>query len=132
MDLEILKIASNIENHKILTNFSHSSKQKNPLCGDEMLISLKISNNKILDFAYQCKSCIYCQASVSVLSRVSINNTIDKIRELVSFTETFFSDDKNIFPKEWKIFNKLFNKKNVSRKECLMLPFKTLAKALKS
>ena len=132
MDLEILKIASNTENHKILTNFSHSSKQKNPLCGDEMLISLKISNNKILDFAYQCKSCIYCQASVSILSRVSINNTIDKIKKLVSFTETFFSDDKNTFPKEWKIFNKLFNKKNVSRKECLMLPFKTLAKALKS
>jgi nitrogen fixation NifU-like protein len=132
MDLEILKIASNTENHKILTNFSHSSKQKNPLCGDEMLISLKVSNNKILDFAYQCKSCIYCQASVSVLSRVSINNKIDKIKKLVSFTETFFSDDKNTFPKEWKIFNKLFNKKNVSRKECLMLPFKTLAKALKS
>ena len=132
MDLEILKIASNTENHKILTNFSHSSKQKNPLCGDEMLISLKVSNNKILDFAYQCKSCIYCQASVSVLSRVSINNKIDKIKKLVNFSETFFSDDKNTFPKEWKIFNKLFNKKNVSRKECLMLPFKTLAKALKS
>jgi len=132
MDLEILKIASNTENHKILTNFSHSSKQKNPLCGDEMLISLKVSNNKILDFAYQCKSCIYCQASVSVLSRVSINNKIDKIKKLVNFAETFFSDDKNTFPKEWKIFNKLFNKKNVSRKECLMLPFKTLAKALKS
>ena len=132
MDLEILKIASNTENHKILTNFSHSSKQKNPLCGDEMQISLKISNNKILDFAYQCKSCIYCQASASVLSRVSINNTIDKIRELVSFTETFFSNNKNTFPKEWKIFNKLFNKKNISRKECLILPFETLAKALKS
>jgi|TARA_B100001079_G_scaffold177328_1_gene152305 nitrogen fixation NifU-like protein len=132
MDLEILKIASNTENHKILTNFSHSSKQKNPLCGDEMQISLKISNNKILDFAYQCKSCIYCQASASVLSRVSINNTIDKIRELVSFAETFFSNNKNTFPKEWKIFNKLFNKKNISRKECLMLPFETLAKALKS
>ena len=132
MDLEILKIASNTENHKILTNFSHSSKQKNPLCGDEMQISLKISNNKILDFAYQCKSCIYCQASVSVLSRVSINNKIDKIKKLVSFAETFFSDDKNTFPKEWKIFNKLFNKKNISRKECLMLPFETLAKALKS
>ena len=132
MALEILKIASNTENHKILTNFSHSSKQKNPLCGDEMLISLKISNNKILDFAYQCKSCIYCQASVSILSRVSINNTIDKIKKLVNFTETFFSNNKNTFPKEWKIFNKLFNKKNISRKECLMLPFKTLAKALKS
>jgi len=131
MDLEILKIASNTENHKTLTDFSHSSNQKNPICGDEMKIHLKISNNKILDFAYQCKSCIYCQASASVLSRISINKTIDKIKELVSFTETFFVNDKNIFPKEWKILNKLFNKKNLSRKECLLLPFKTLSKALK-
>ena len=132
MNLEILKIASNTENNKIVTNFSHSAKQKNPLCGDEMQISLKILNNKIVDFGYQCKSCIYCQASVSVLSRVSINNTIDKIKELVTFAETFFNDDKNTFPKEWKLFNQLFNNKNLSRKECLMLPFKTLSKILKS
>ena len=112
MDLEILKIASYTENHKILDNFSHSSKQKNPLCGDEMLISLKVSNNKILDFAYQCKSCIYCQASVSALSRVSINNSIDKIKELVNFTETFFNDDKNTFPKKSPLRGE--NSKNIS------------------
>jgi len=132
MNLEILKLASNTENHKIVTNFSHSAKQKNPICGDEMQISLKILNNKILDFGYQCKSCIYCQASASVLSRLSINKTIDKIKELVNFAEIFFNEDKNTFPKEWKIFNQLFNGKNLSRKECLILPFKTLAKALKS
>ena len=28
MDLEILKIASNTENHKIIKNFTHSSKDK--------------------------------------------------------------------------------------------------------
>ena len=39
MNLEILKLASNTENHKIVTNFSHSAKQKNPICGDEMQIS---------------------------------------------------------------------------------------------
>ena len=35
MDLEILKIASNTENHKIIKNHTHSSKNKNPICGDE-------------------------------------------------------------------------------------------------
>ena len=40
MDLEILKIASDTENHKVLTDCTHSSKGKNPLCGDEMKISL--------------------------------------------------------------------------------------------
>ena len=36
MDLEIIKIASNTENNKILKNHTHSSKMKNSICGDEM------------------------------------------------------------------------------------------------
>ena len=37
-----------------------------------------------------------------------------------------------ILEENWKFFKKIFNKKNLSRKECILLPFKTLAKALKS
>ena len=40
MDLRILEIASQTENNKIIKNFTHKSKNKNPLCGDEMEISL--------------------------------------------------------------------------------------------
>ena len=42
MDLEILKIASNTDNNKILSNCTHGAKQKNHICGDEMEINLKI------------------------------------------------------------------------------------------
>jgi nitrogen fixation NifU-like protein len=132
MDLEILKIASDTENHKVLENCTHISKQKNPLCGDEMQISLKISNNKIVDFAYQCKSCIYCQASVSILSKYCINKSIKTVRELISLLDVFFENNNSKFPKELMKFSSLFNKKNLSRKECILLPLKTLTKALKS
>ena len=50
MDLEILKIASNTENNKSLTNYTHSSKLKNALCGDEMQISLKIKKKYNIRF----------------------------------------------------------------------------------
>ena len=96
-----------------------------------MEISLLVKKNKIKDFGYQCKSCIYCQASVSLLSRNSINKSINSIKKLLYFVESFFEKDQSIFPKEWSAFNQLFDKKNISRKECLMLPFKTLSKALK-
>ena len=82
MDLEVLKIASNTENHKIINDRTHISKQKNPLCGDEMEISLKVKNEKIVDFGYRCKSCVYCQATVSLLSRKSINKPIIKIEQM--------------------------------------------------
>ena len=34
-----------------------------------MEISLIVKNNKVVDMGYQCKSCVYCQASVSLLSQ---------------------------------------------------------------
>ena len=132
MDLEILRIASNTTNNKILKNHTHSSKLKNPICGDEMEISIKLIKDNIVDFGYQCKSCIYCQASVSLLSRNSINKSTKKIKSLLSIANTFFEKENVILPKEWSAFGKIFNKKHFSRKECLILPFKTLAKALKS
>ena len=131
MDLEIIKIASNTENNKILKNHTHFSKMKNSICGDEMHISIVINDKKITDFGYQCKSCIYCQASVSALSINSINQSVKSIKDLLLSTEKFFTNSKKKFPKNFSIFNKLFNKKNIARKECLLLPFKTLSKALK-
>ena len=132
MDLEILKIASNTDNNKILKNQTHNSKLKNPICGDEMEVSVKVVKDNIVDFGYQCKSCVYCQASVSLLSRNSINKTISNVKNLSKVAETFFEKENVIFPKEWLVFNKIFNKKNIARKECLLLPFKALTKALKS
>jgi len=132
MDLEILKIASNTDNNKVLNNRTHFSKLKNPICGDEMHVSVKIVKDNIVDFGYQCKSCVYCQASVSLLSRNSINKTISHVKNLLTMSETFFEKEEAVFPKGWSVFNKIFNKKNISRKECLLLPFKTLTKALKS
>ena len=132
MDLEILKIASNTGNHKVLKNHTHKSKLKNPICGDEMHIAVRIVEDNIDDFGYQCKSCVYCQASASLLSRNSISKSTMNVKNLLNIAENFFETENVIFPKEWSVFNKIFNKKNISRKECLLLPFKTLSKALKS
>ena len=132
MDLEILKIAADTKNNKKIKNFTHKSKHKNPLCGDEMEVRIIVKNQKISDIGYQCKSCIYCQASASLLSKLSINQSLEKIKEINSFVGKFFKNTNLKFSKEWKQFEKLFNKKNISRKECILLPFKTLTKALKS
>ena len=130
MDLEILKIAYNTDNHKVLKKCTHNSKLKNSICGDEMEISLKVVKDNIVDFGYQCKSCVYCQASVSLLSKNTLNKKLLNVENLLKIAETFFENENATFPKEWSIFNKIFNKKNSSRKECLLLPFKTLSKAL--
>ena len=131
MDLKILEIASHTENNKVIKNFTHKSKNKNPLCGDEMEISLIIKNDVVNDVGYQSKSCIYCQASVSLLSRKIKDKKIDEIKSFISNGEKLFDDVKTTLEKNWKDFKKILNKKNLSRKECLLLHLKTVLKALK-
>ena len=131
MDLRILEIASYTETNKIIENYTHKSKNKNPLCGDEMEISLIVKNNVVKDVGYQCKSCIYCQASVSLLSRKIKNKKIEEIKSFIKSSENLFDDVKTSLEKHWKDFKEIFDKKNIARKECLLLPLRTILKALK-
>ena len=131
MDLRILEIAYHTENNKILENFTHKSKNKNPLCGDEMEISLIVKNDIIKDIGYQCKSCVYCQASVSLLSRKLKNKKIEEIKSFITNGEKLFDDAKIAIEKHWKDFKEILDKKNLARKECLLLPLRTVLKALK-
>ena len=131
MELRILEIASHTENNKIIENFTHKSKNKNPLCGDEMEISLIVEEDVVKDLGYQCKSCVYCQASVSLLSRKIKDKKIEEIKEFIGNGEKLFEDAKVTIEKHWKDFKEIFDKKNLSRKECLLLPLRTVLKALK-
>ena len=128
MDLEVLNIAADTANNKDVKNRTHVSKLKNSVCGDEMQIELILKNEKILDFGYQGKSCVYCQASASLLSKISINNQKEKINDLCDRAESYFNDDIKIADKKWNSLKKLFKKKNVNKKDCILLPFKTLKK----
>ena len=132
MDLEILNIASDTDNNRDIKNHTHFSKLKNSLCGDEILIKLIIKNEKIVDFGYQGKSCVYCQASASLLSKISINNKKKQLNKLCDDVKSYLDGNLSIIDKKWLLLKKLFKKKNISRKECLLLPFKTLKKIVSS
>ena len=130
IDKEIIKIASNTDNHGVLNNHTHSSKLKNAICGDEMKIYLIVKNDTIINFKYECESCIYCQASVSLLSRNAKNKSIEKVKNFAKQAKNCFERNSESFDKEWKEFDKIMNKNNISRKECLLLPINTTLDAL--
>jgi len=130
IDKEIIKIASNTENHGALDNHTLFSKLKNSICGDDMKIYLIVENNKITNFKYECESCIYCQASVSLLSRKAKNKLIEKVKIFAQQANSCFDKSANSFDKEWREFDKIMTKNNISRKECLLLPINTMLDAL--
>ena len=130
MDLQIINIASNVKYNKEIKNFTHKSRFKNALCGDKIEIRLIVNKQKIEDIGYQCKSCIYCQASASLLAKISINKHLNKIKETINIALDFFVGSDFNLNKDLKKFKYILNKKNISRKECILLPFKTLKKAI--
>ena len=130
MDLKILEIASDTENNKNIKNYTHTAKSKNPLCGDEIEIKLVMKNEKLVDFGYQGKSCVYCQATASLLSKKLINSKKNKIKELCDYAKSFFNKEQESIEKKWSFLSKLFDQKNLSRKECILLPFNALKKII--
>ena len=130
IDKEIIRIASNTENHGTLDKHTHFSKLKNSICGDDMKIYLIVENNKITNFKYECESCIFCQASVSLLSRKAKNKLTEKVKNFAQQANGYFDKNVNSFGKEWKEFDKIMTKNNISRKECLLLPINTMLDAL--
>jgi len=130
IDKEIIRIASNTENHGALDSHTHFSKLKNSICGDDMKIYLIIENDKITNFKYECESCIYSQASVSLLSRKAKNKSIKKVKNFAQQANSCFDKNTDSIDKEWKEFDKIMTKNNISRKECILLPLNTTLNAL--
>ena len=132
MNIEILQIAADTTNNKDIKNFTHKSKYKNSLCGDQIEIRLIVKKNKIFDIGYQSQACIYCQASASILSRLAMNKNLININKLTNEVLEYFNRKNHFLSKETKKLENILNKKNHSRKNCILLPFKALKKALRA
>ena len=97
-----------------------------------MEISLVVKGDVVQDIGYQCKSCVYCQASVSLLSRKIKDKKIEEIKSFILSGENLFTDVKTVLEKHWKDFKEILDKKNIARKDCLLLPLRAVLKALKT
>ncbi len=132
MDLKVLELAANTENQKLLKNYDFILKQKNSFCGDKIEITIKIKNKKIYKMGYVCESCIYTQASASLLSNFLKNKSLNEYQELSQEIDKYFKKKTSNLPKKLSYFSSIMNNKNFMRKDCIMLPFITLNKMLKN
>lgn len=128
---ELIKIASNTKNVGLTNVYTFKSTLKNSICGDKIKLELILKKNKINLMKYETESCIYCEASASLLSRTIENLTVDKIKKDLNNLKNFFSNEKLIFPSKFKEFKKLINEKNLSRIKCINLPLDAVLKAIK-
>ena len=131
IDKNIMKLASNTSNVGLINKYSHKITLKNTTCGDKITLELIADNKKISSMRYETVSCIYCEASASLLSRILKNKQLKDIKNDLSDLKKA-SDKKNIkIPKKLSDFKKLLNSDNLNRLKCIFLPFDAVIKALK-
>jgi|TARA_Y100001970_G_scaffold291561_1_gene429187 nitrogen fixation NifU-like protein len=129
-DIQVIKLASNTKNYGLTKTRTHTASFKNKLCGDKITIELNADKIKIKSMRYETESCIYCQASASILSYAISSMKINKLKRDFIQIENFFLTKENKLPKKYKVFKILMKKKNKDRYKCIMLPFYAVRKAL--
>ena len=128
---EIIRIASNTSNVGLKNNYSHKISLKNKLCGDKITLELIVYKKKILSMKYETESCIYCEASASLLSKKIKRLNIQNIKNDFNNLKSFSKNKEFKVPKKFTDFNKLFDSDNFNRFSCIFLPFDAVIKALK-
>jgi nitrogen fixation NifU-like protein len=128
---EIIRIASNTSNVGLDNKYSHKISLKNKLCGDKITLELIVLKKKILSMKYETESCVYCEASASLLSKKIKKFNIQTIKNEFRYLKNISKKNHSKIPKKFGDFNKLFNSDNFNRFNCIFLPFDAVIKALK-
>ena len=127
----IIKLALNTDNVGLKNKYSHKTSLKNSTCGDKITLEIIADNKKINSMKYETESCIYCEASASLLSKKIKKINIEDIKQdFISLKEIVKQKDI-LIPKKYSDFEKLLNSDNFNRFKCIFLPIDAVLKALK-
>ena len=128
---DVFKLASNTTNVGLKNRYSHKISLKNTTCGDKITIEMIADTKKIHSMKYETESCLYCEASASLLSQKIKNmNFKDFKNDFIVIKK--ISNQKNIqLPRRFSDLKNLVTSDNLNRLKCVFLPFDAVIKALK-
>ena len=129
---EIIKIASNTSYVGLKNDYTYKSSKKNLMCGDLIKVELVVNKSKINSMRYEYESCIYCNASASLMAKNIRGLSIRRVKKDLNKLRSFSMDLKSFqIPSKFKKFKSLFKKTNTNRLNCVFLPLDAVLKALK-
>ena len=73
----------NARNYRALDDASRTASGSNPLCGDEITLYLKISDELLEDVAFQCTCCGVSMASASMMTEIVKGKSVADARMLL-------------------------------------------------
>ena len=126
----IIKFAADITNYGLRKNSNYIATCKNKICGDKITVEIEMSNNIVKKMYYETESCIFCQASASLLSKLIKKSNIQQLSLEINNIKMLDKRKNIILKNKYRCFKKLFQLKYKERFNCVMLPFNALLKAV--
>lgn len=110
----ILDLYHNPKNKKKIENADYTAHKNNPTCGDEIMIYVKVDNEKIVDVGFDGVGCAISQASASLFMEYIKGKNIDEVKQM--------TDDE--------VKGLLGIDVGINREKCVLLIFRTFQNAI--
>ena len=128
---KILSLAAKNRNIVALKDFNHSFDMRNPMCGDEVKVRIKLVETKIIDISAVVRGCALCEASAGLVVELFKNKDIPDENFLEEFFSWLENAERNLsdqLPIEMKIFEPIREIKN--RHKCITMPFEATYRSI--
>tara|TARA_B100000767_G_scaffold103390_1_gene99280 strand:+ start:3949 stop:4332 length:384 start_codon:yes stop_codon:yes gene_type:complete len=107
---DIIKIALDTNNCGIKNNSNLIAISKNKICGDKITVEIEVNKNKIERMYYETESCVFCQASASLLSNLIKRTNIKNLRDDLNQINTSYKKKKLFLRENTSHLGNYFNK----------------------
>ncbi len=91
----ILDHNRNPHNYYVMENANYKAEGLNPLCGDDVVIYLRVENDIIIETSFQGKGCAISIASASIMTEQLRNKTIDECKKLFQQFHQAMTENKS-------------------------------------
>lgn len=129
---KILILAAENRKSIAIQDFNRSYEMRNPMCGDEVKVRIKLLNNQIYDISAMVRGCALCEASAGLTVKLFKKSEMPNsnfIEEFLNWLEYKNQNLSNSLPQEINIFTPIRDIKN--RHKCITMPFEATIKSIK-
>jgi nitrogen fixation NifU-like protein len=113
-----------------LTNAAATVTLDNPLCGDRVTIDLAREDGRVSAIGHEVKGCLLCEAAAATIAAFGRDKTPEELRGMRRAVSALMKDGTPA-PESFSglaVFTPVHKAK--SRRDCVLLPFEALEKAL--
>lgn len=130
----ILDHYRNPRNHGAVECPDVATRGRNPLCGDELELSLRFEDGKVVEVMTKGRGCSISQASASMMTERVKGMSVAEVQQLIATFKEMMLEDKDLSEEEYDELGDLEALEGVKnypvRLKCALLAWNTLLEAL--